>query len=80
VIELFVLDVPEFRAVIDEGVEFADEVHTVGNYVQLCARSGLVIDRRQAGARQAVWFSAIGALRNGKVVQFDKDALRIDPG
>lgn len=78
-IELYVLDVPEFRPVIDEGATVADEVHVVGIYVQLCARSTLVIDRRRAGARQAVWYSAIGGLRHGKVVQFDKDALRIDP-
>lgn len=78
-IELYVLDVPEFRAFIDEGVKMADQVRTVGNYVQLSAVGTLTIDRRQAGVRQAVWYSAIGALRHGKVAQFDKDALRVEP-
>jgi hypothetical protein len=79
VIELYVLDVPEFRAFIEEGAKVADEVHSIGHYVQLCANDTLIIDRRQAGVRQAVWYSAIGALRHGKVAQFDKDALRVEP-
>lgn len=78
-IELYVLDVPEFRAFIDEGVKVADEVHSIGHYVQLRASGTLVIDRRRAGVRQAIWYSGIGALRHGKVVQFDADALRIEP-
>jgi hypothetical protein len=79
VIELYVLDVPEFRAFIDEGAKVADEIHTIGNYVQLSAKGALTIDRRQAGIRQAVWYSAIGALSHGKVAQFDKEALRVEP-
>ncbi|WP_405865706.1 MULTISPECIES: hypothetical protein [unclassified Streptomyces] len=78
-IELYVLDVPEFRAFIDQGAKVADEVHIVGNYVQLCGKSTLIIDRREAGIRPAVWYSAIGALRHGKVAQFDRDALRVEP-
>lgn len=78
-IELYVLDVPEFRAFIDEGAKVADEVHTIGNYVQLSVKGTLTIDRRQAGVRQAVWYSAVGALRHGKVAQFDKEALRVEP-
>ncbi|GAB2967997.1 hypothetical protein LWP59_26755 [Amycolatopsis acidiphila] len=78
-IELYVLDVPEFRAFIDEGAKVADQCRTIGNYVLLCSNDTLVIDRRQAGVRQAVWYSAVGALRHGKVAQFDKDALRVEP-
>lgn len=76
-IELFVLDVPEFRPVIDNIAQYADETRSVGNYVQFISEKTLVIDRRKAGVRQSIWYSAIGALRGGRVAQFDRDALVI---
>jgi hypothetical protein len=77
VIELYVLDVPEFRPFIDDAAQYADEVHSFGNYVQFLIEKTLVIDRRKAGVRQSIWYSAIGALRGGVVAQFDRDALVI---
>lgn len=76
---LYVLNVPEFRPVIDEGRAVAGHSRTVGNYVELTSDGPLTIDRRKAHARRAVWFSSIGALRHGKVTQFDSDQLRIEP-
>ncbi|WP_319457050.1 MULTISPECIES: glyoxalase [unclassified Mycobacterium] len=78
-IELYVLDVPEFREVIDEVKQYADEVDPVGDYVRFRNVKTLVVDRRKAGVRQSIWYSSIGALRGGKVVQFDRDALVIEP-
>lgn len=78
-IQLFVLDVPEFHAVIDEHAKYADSVRTVGSYVEFGSAEGFTVERRKAGARRAVWFSSISALRGGKVVQFDSDALRVEP-
>jgi hypothetical protein len=78
VIELYVLDVPEFRPMIDEATQYVDEVHSVGNYVQFLKADTLVIDRRKAGVRQSIWYSTIGALRGGKVAQFDRNALVIE--
>jgi len=78
-IELYVLNVPEFRPVIDEGLAVADRSRIVGNYVELSTDGPMVIDRKKARARRAVWFSAIGALRNGKVTRFDGDLLHIEP-
>ena len=77
-IELYVLDVPEFRAVIDEVTQYADDVDSVGNYMRFRNAKTLVIDRRKAGVRQSIWYSSIGALRGGKVAQFDRDALVIE--
>jgi hypothetical protein len=79
VIELYVLDVPEFRPVIDEGSRRAASARKIGNYVEIVSREALTIDRKAAGARRSVWFSSIGALRNGTVTQFDSDSLRIEP-
>ena len=38
---------------------------------------GLTIDRVATGVRHAVWYSGVGALKDARVVQFDKDALRV---
>lgn len=77
-IELYVLDVPEFGPVITEGTRVAEDAQRVGHYVRLRAHDALIIDRKKAGARQAIWYSAVGALRGGAVAQFDKEALRIE--
>jgi hypothetical protein len=45
--------------------------------VELQFPDGVTIDRRATGARHAVWYSGVAALRDAKVVQFDKDALRV---
>lgn len=78
-IQLYVLNVPEFEPVIHEGSLVADRSRVIGNYVELSSESTLTIDRRKARARRAVWFSSIGALRHGKVTQFDGDLLRVEP-
>jgi hypothetical protein len=78
-IELYVLDVPEFRPVIGEATSQADRSQKVGDYFRFLSEGPLSISRKSAQARRAVWFSAIGALRNGKVTQFDSDTLHIEP-
>lgn len=79
-IELYILDVEEWRPVIEVAAQ-ADSVSaaSVDSYVRLTSEQPIVIDRRATGVRHAVWYSAVGAVRGGTVTQFDKDALRIDP-
>jgi catechol 2,3-dioxygenase-like lactoylglutathione lyase family enzyme len=52
----------------------------IPGYVAVTADGPLVIDRRAAGVRHAVWYSCVAAVDHGTVVQFDKDALRVEPG
>ena len=52
-------------------------IRHVGPYVQLRFPDGVTIDRVSTGVRIALWYSCIGALEHARVVQFDKDALRI---
>lgn len=78
-IRLYVLDVPEFRPVIEEATGLADRFRALGNYVEFASAEGMTIERRKAGARRAVWFSSIAALQGGKVIQFDGDVLRLAP-
>ena len=37
----------------------------------------IVIDRRATGCRHAVWYSALAGLQDARVLQHDKNALRI---
>jgi hypothetical protein len=37
------------------------------------------IDRRSTGCRHAVWYSCVAGLGGCRIVQFDKDALCVEP-
>lgn len=77
---LFVLDVPENRPVIEVGGRAPGvRIDRIGPYVRLTASSAILIDRRATGARHAVWYSAIAAIRNARIVQHDSDCLRLEP-
>ena len=78
---LYVLDVPENTplakvAAVDPGVS----VGRIGPYFEITAAGPIVIDRRATGCRHAVWYSAVaGVARDSRIVQHDKDALRVEP-
>lgn len=75
---IYVLDVPENEGVV--AVAAADDaivVDRVGPYYRVSAVDDIVIDRRATGARHAVWYSAIAGLEESRIVQHDKNALRV---
>ncbi len=75
---LFILDVEEFAPVWGHAAGDSDlEIRHVGPYVELAFPDGLTIDRASTGVRHAVWYSCVGAVKDARVVQFDKDALRV---
>jgi hypothetical protein len=77
---LFVLDVPENVPLAE--VAARDPRVTVGRtgpYFQITAPGPIVIDRRATGCRHAVWYSSVAGLRAARIVQHDKDALRVEP-
>ncbi len=75
---VFFADIPETEPIWKCAVGEGDlEIRHVGPYIELRFSDQLTIDRRTTGARHAVWYSCIGALDHARVVQFDKDALRI---
>jgi hypothetical protein len=75
---LYILDIDEFEPVWKNAVgDSGLEIDHVGPYVELTFPDGLTIDRVSTGVRHAVWYSAVGALKDAHVVQFDKDALRV---
>jgi hypothetical protein len=78
---LYVLDVPENTplakvAALDPEVT----VGRIGPYFEITAAGPIVIDRRATGCRHAVWYSSVaGVARDSRIVQHDKDALRVEP-
>jgi hypothetical protein len=77
---LFVLDVPENSSVAKVAAQ-ADGVHVdkLGPYFVIESDRPIVIDRRATGCRHAVWYSCVAGLAGGRIVQWDKDALRVAP-
>jgi hypothetical protein len=79
-ISLFLLDVAEFRPVIECAAAAPGVTRrSVGRHVEVRSEGPLVVDRRATGVRHAVWYSAVSALTGGTVTQYDKDALRVEP-
>jgi hypothetical protein len=54
-------------------------VERLPGYVTVTSDGPLVVDRRATGVRHAVWYSALAAVGHGRVVQYDKDALKVEP-
>jgi hypothetical protein len=77
---LFILDVPENVPVAE--VAARDPLVTVGRigpYFQITSAGPITIDRRATGCRHAVWYSSVAGLSNARIVEHDKDALRVEP-
>ena len=76
---LFMLDVPE-------NIPIAAVAHDVpgvvvdklGPYFVISSDQPLAIDRRATGTRHAVWYSCVGGLGGCRIVQWDKEALRVE--
>lgn len=78
---IYVLDVPENVGVIKVASQDpVIDVDMVGPYYRItAAHDDIVIDRRAAGCRHAVWYSAVAGLEESVIVQHDKDVLRVSP-
>ena len=75
---VFFAAIPETEPIWTRAVGDSElEIRHVGHYVEVRFPDGITIDRRSTGTRHAVWYSCLGALEHARVVQFDKDALRI---
>ena len=75
----YVLEVPENEGVIAVAAQDpANRVDHLGPYWRITAAGPIVIDRRAAGCRHAVWYSAVAALEGSVITQHDKDALRVE--
>jgi len=76
---IYVLDVPEFRALVDGSKEPGrHRVTNLGNgYYRVEADEELIFHRKALGFKPAVWYGAFTGGLDGKIVQFDRDTARI---
>jgi hypothetical protein len=75
---LYVLEVPENEGVVKVASQDPDViVDKVGPYFRISSDTDIVVDRRATGCRHAVWYSAIAGLEHSRIVQHDKDLLRV---
>jgi len=78
-VTLFVLDVAEFKPMIERarlqtGVEVSDGPT---GYTCIRTRGELTFNRKALGFKPAVWYGALTGGLVGRVVEFSRDTLRI---
>ncbi|MBB4683829.1 LSm family protein [Amycolatopsis jiangsuensis] len=77
---LFVLDVEDFRPLAEVAGKDPDvTVRRRGPYLEVAAPGSIRIDRNAAGRRNAVWFSSVAAVEDGRVARWDREELVIEP-
>jgi hypothetical protein len=77
---LYFLDAAEFTDVCAvAAAQPGARVERLPGYVTVTSDGPLAVDRRATGVRHSVWYSALAAVGHGRVVQYDKDALKVEP-
>ena len=81
VASVFVLDVPEFRPLVDAALQSGNYGTTVlgDGYVRIDGNPGLTFNRKALGFKPAVWYGALTGGLAGRIEQFDADSLVISP-
>ena len=77
-VKVYVLDVPEFRPII-EGARRA-QIGVSGparGYYVIAGEHELMFSRKALGLKPAVWYSSLSGGLEGRIAQFDRDTLRI---
>ena len=79
-LQLFITRTAEFEPLVRAIAETSGvTVEEAGPYVALSSPTPIVVDRRATGVNQAIWYSALAGLHGARVVQHDRDTLRIEP-
>jgi len=76
--KVYVLDVPEFRPLIDGARSIGCTVQgPAGGYFTIAAPRELVFARAALGLKPALWYSSLSGGVEGRIAQFDRDTIRI---
>lgn len=77
---VYVLDIPENTSLPKVAIQDPTvTVDRLGPYFEIVAERALVIERQATSCRHAVWYSAVAGVSGGRIVQHDKNALRVEP-
>lgn len=78
---VYVLNVPEFSALVNAAEK--NPAYTIteveNGYIRIEGDPGLSFNRKALGFKPAVWYGALTGGMSGKIVQFDMDALVLEP-
>ncbi|MFI5718874.1 hypothetical protein [Nocardia sp. NPDC051750] len=78
--KLFVLDIDDFRPLAEVAAKDADvTVRRRGPYLEIVATGSIRIERNVTGCRNALWYSAVAAVQDGRIRQWDKSELVVEP-
>jgi hypothetical protein len=77
---LFVLDVDDFRPLAEVAARGPEvTVRRRGPYLEVAAPGSIRIERDATGCRNAVWYSSVAAVQDGRVSRWDKSELVVEP-
>lgn len=78
---VFVLDVEEFRPLVDaaRAMPGASVGGPVQGYFRISAPDAIEFNRKALGFKPAVWYGAMTGGLQGRIVEFGRDILRIEP-
>ena len=76
---IYVLDVPEFRCLVDDARRRSGyNVTPAGRgYYRIESEDELVFRRKELGVKPAVWYGLFTGGLVGRIAQFDRDVVRI---
>ena len=81
VASVFVLDVPEFRPLVDAALQ-SGVYRTAAlddGYIRIDGNPGLTFNRKALGFKPAVWYGALTGGLAGRIERFDTESLVISP-
>lgn len=76
---IYVLDVPEFRCLLEEAgkIQHYHVTFAGRGYYRIESESDLVFHRKHLGVKPAVWYGLFTGGLAGRIAQFDRDTVRI---
>jgi hypothetical protein len=77
---VFVLDVDEFRPLVDSARAMAG-VQVSGprqGYLRIASSGPIEFSRKQLGFKPAIWYGALTGGLVGRVAEFSRDTLRVE--
>jgi hypothetical protein len=79
---VYVLDVPEFRALVRVAREQKGYAvsRLAGGYFRIESPSEIVFTRKELSFKPAIWYGCLTGGLRGHIAQFDRDTLKIVDG
>jgi len=76
---LYVLDVPEFRPIVEtvEAGQTCVITRSPEGYYRIESPTEIILNRRQMKMKPAVWYGLFTGGMNGEIAEFNRDEVRV---